>query len=132
MNLVIGGFAQAKIEYVKSTLEIEPVIFDAVLPTVDEIRDSRGGQIIINHLNLWIKNGLCAGKNALELEREIINIAESCHDIIIVSDEVGSGVVPLDEFERNYRETTGRILTKLAKRAEGVTRVICGIGQKIK
>ena len=38
----------------------------------------------------------------------------------------------MDTFEREYREQTGRILIELAKEAEEVIRVICGIGQKIK
>ena len=50
----------------------------------------------------------------------------------MISDEIGNGIVPMDAFEREYREQTGRILIELAKEAEEVIRVICGIGQKIK
>ena len=39
---------------------------------------------------------------------------------------------PLDAFEREYREQTGRAEILLAKKADEVVRVICGIGQKIK
>ena len=53
-------------------------------------------------------------------------------DSIVISDEIGNGIVPLDNFEREYRERTGRILVKLAEQADEVVRVICGIGQKIK
>ena len=53
-------------------------------------------------------------------------------DCIIISDEIGNGIVPLDGFEREYRERTGRMLVELADRAEEVIRVICGIGQRIK
>ena len=47
-------------------------------------------------------------------------------------DEIGNGIVPLDAFEREYREQTGRAEILLAKKADEVVRVICGIGQKIK
>ncbi len=53
-------------------------------------------------------------------------------DIVIVTNEIGYGIVPADAFQREYRETTGRICTKLAARAEEVHRVICGIGTRIK
>lgn len=53
-------------------------------------------------------------------------------DAVVVSDEVGSGVVPVDAFERAWRENTGRALCVIASRAEQVTRVICGIGMRIK
>ncbi len=51
---------------------------------------------------------------------------------ILICDEVGCGVVPIDRREREYREYTGRVLTELAKAAGTVVRVYCGIGEKIK
>ena len=51
---------------------------------------------------------------------------------VIISDEIGNGIVPVDAFERDYRERTGRMLITLASQADEVVRVICGIGQKIK
>ena len=53
-------------------------------------------------------------------------------DCIIICDEIGNGIVPMDPFERVYRERTGRILISLAENAEEVERIICGIPQKIK
>ena len=53
-------------------------------------------------------------------------------DAVIVCDEIGLGIVPLDPFERRWREETGRALCLLAAQAERVTRVWCGIGQVIK
>ena len=53
-------------------------------------------------------------------------------ECFIISDEIGNGIVPMDAFEREYRERTGRILVDLANKAEEVERVICGLGQKIK
>lgn len=52
--------------------------------------------------------------------------------IIIVTNELGYGVVPIDPFDREYRETTGRICTCLAAKAEEVIRVVCGIGMILK
>ncbi|MCI9019059.1 MAG: cobinamide kinase, partial [Lachnospiraceae bacterium] len=53
-------------------------------------------------------------------------------EAVIVVNELGSGVVPIDAFDRNYRETTGRICCELAKKAREVHRVVCGIGMVIK
>ena len=52
--------------------------------------------------------------------------------VILVSDEVGYGVVPIDAFDRAYRESVGRICTELAAFCSKVTRVVCGIGTVIK
>ena len=50
----------------------------------------------------------------------------------IICDEVGNGIVPMDAFEREYRERLGRFLIEVAKRADRVERIMCGIGQRIK
>ena len=52
--------------------------------------------------------------------------------LILVSDEIGCGIVPVDPFDRQYREMTGRVCTQLAACAEEVYRVVCGIGMRIK
>ena len=41
-------------------------------------------------------------------------------------------IVPLDSFEREYRERLGRLLCEIAAKAERVERIVCGIGQRIK
>ena len=51
---------------------------------------------------------------------------------VIISEEIGSGIVPMDEFSRAWREETGRILCRLAAQADQVWRVVGGIGQRIK
>lgn len=51
---------------------------------------------------------------------------------VITADEIGCGVVPVDAFEREYRETDGRICQRIAAAADQVYRVICGIETRIK
>lgn len=52
--------------------------------------------------------------------------------IILVSDEIGYGLVPIDADDRCYREQVGRICTELAAFSDEVVRVVMGIGTKIK
>lgn len=77
------------------------------------------------------------------LTREILKNGGDCQqfarkllaenpDAVVVCDEIGLGIVPLDRFERHWREETGRALCILAAEARRVTRVFCGIGQVIK
>ena len=53
-------------------------------------------------------------------------------DILIISDEIGYGLVPLDPFEREWREQTGRVCCEIAARADMVLRVTAGIPLVIK
>lgn len=75
-------------------------------------------------------------RKEMQKEKDVSELAEQlirCNpDVILVSDEVGYGVVPIDVFDRAYREAVGRICTKLAAYSSEVTRVVCGIGMVIK
>lgn len=50
----------------------------------------------------------------------------------IVCNEVGGGVVPMDAFEREWREYTGRLCCDIAAQADQVYRMYCGIATCIK
>ncbi|MCM1122487.1 MAG: bifunctional adenosylcobinamide kinase/adenosylcobinamide-phosphate guanylyltransferase [Eubacterium sp.] len=126
MRLVIGGYAQGKLEYVLQKYHLqEDAVWDAGL-----CADKTGmGTVVINHLHSWVRQRLLEGGIP---EEEIWTLVGQFDDCIVISDEVGNGIVPVDPMEREYRERLGRILIQLADRAEGVERVICGIGQTIK
>ena len=53
-------------------------------------------------------------------------------EICIVTNELGYGVVPIEPFDREWREKTGRICAELAAKADSGTRVVCGIGILLK
>ena len=83
----------------------------------------------MDHFHLFVRRWLEAGRTAEELTGKIL---ENKKDMIIICDEIGCGLVPVDAFEREYRETAGRICTALAERSSRVDRVVCGIGIRIK
>lgn len=126
MKLVIGGTGQGKRAYVLQGLNEQLMqVWDGELPEADETEQT----IVIDHLHLWIRKRLEAhGEPETELEAWLASHGNS----ILISDEIGNGIVPIDAFERAYRERTGRILVNLAGKAEQVVRVFCGIGQRLK
>jgi len=127
MKLIIGGYAQGKLNYVLQKVDAEAsMILDGEILEDIEIQ---GKKVIINHFHNWVKSSILEGKCP---EEEILLFLKKCPDCTIISDEIGNGIVPMEAWEREYRERTGRLLVKLAARAEKVERVICGIGQKIK
>lgn len=127
MKLVIGGYAQGKLRYAVQRYGLETCrIWDAELPKKD---GGQGEIILVNHLQEWIKRRISENQCP---EDEICAFLKKHPNCVLISDEIGNGIVPIEAFEREYRERTGRILVELAKEAEEVVRVICGIGQKIK
>ena len=130
MELYICGYAQGKLGYIMSQHNSVKV-FDNIEDFMKAGASLDGGRIL-NGLHLIIKRLLDGGCNAEDVERKIMQLAEDAPDAIIICNEIGCGIVPLDKTERLYRELTGRILVKLASKAEKVVRITCGIPQRIK
>ena len=51
---------------------------------------------------------------------------------IVITNELGCGIVPQSAWERRYREGAGRAAVRLAKTSGAVYRVVCGIATQIK
>ena len=115
MILIIGGSFQGKYQYAMDLCKKEDMEAD-----------------IWDHLHESIRSMLLQGKKRSEILEEIEKRYKYNSDLIIICDEVGAGIVPLEKEERIYREEVGRICCALAKKASRVIRVICGIGTEIK
>ncbi len=123
MIFIIGGAFSGKSEYVKGRFSLDALnCADASLKTLESAA-------AIKNFHLFVKDALVEKR---DIYSEIDVILKSNPDIVIISNEVGSGVVPIDKFEREYREAVGRVHCYLAKKAEEVVRVVCGIGQTLK
>lgn len=132
MKLVIGGRAQGKLNYVLQHMTDENYqIYDGVFPDEGELFNltKKNEWLIVNRFHKWINKELKENRNP---EEELEAFLKKGVRFVIISDEIGNGIVPVDAFERDYREKTGRMLITLASQADEVVRVICGIGQKIK
>ena len=138
MDLIIGGYEQNKVEYAKK--EYSDAILYEKLDTkriiINLKEENSAKNIIINNLQLVIKEFLSAGMKPEEVWQEIINrmfkLEEHGANLILISDEIGSGIVPMDAFDREWREATGRILCRLAEQAQKVVRIVMGLPQIIK
>ncbi len=53
-------------------------------------------------------------------------------DAIVIMDEIGSGIIPLEKSERLWREQTGRAGCRIAERSDTVVRICCGLLEIIK
>ena len=102
MELVVGGKAQGKLEYVIGLYGSDVKIIDNLQDIIREKMD----------------------------ENAVYDMISA--DCVVICDEIGCGLVPIDKFEREYRDLVGKICCKLAREAVKVHRVICGIGTVIK
>ena len=130
MDLLIGGRAQGKLAL---ALQRHPDI--SVLDenaSLTKLKNQKQECWIWNHFHLFVKARLAEGMDVQNLREFVLGILEECPNVIIISDEIGNGIVPMVKEERLWREETGRLLCKIAEHAENVERVICGIPVKIK
>ena len=63
---------------------------------------------------------------------ELLNITSQFENTIIVSNELGLGLVPSYPLGRYFREIAGKMNQTVAKRADEVYFVVSGIPMKIK
>ena len=78
------------------------------------------------------KYGVSMVVDVISTWEKIVSLLCESEDCYVIMDEIGNGIIPLDRFERNYREQAGIFGCYLARRADEVIRVICGIGNRIK
>ena len=124
MRIITGGAFQGKRAFAE---KLYPGVewTDGGRCALDEIRTCRAVYGFHEFVKRWIKQG----KSWEELASLML---EENRDLILICDEIGCGLVPVDAFEREYRESTGRVMNALAEQAERVDRVVCGIGRRIK
>lgn len=129
MKMIIGGAFQGQLEWAKShfrdhDFEIkENEWIDGRTCEPEEIFCCKG----IYDFHEYIRRRMERKEEFRSAE-----LTRKNPDLIIVTNEIGYGLVPVDAFEREYRERTGRICTELAAASDLVVRVVMGIGTAIK
>lgn len=89
--------------------------------------------VLIDCATLWLTNHLLA---EAELETEIVNLLASLADcpapVVVVSNEVGWGIVPENALARAFRDHQGRLNQRLAAQAGLVVGVMAGLPMVLK
>ena len=124
MKMIIGGAFQGK-TLLANKIYPEIVWVNGADSDWEMIASAQG----ILSFHEFIRKEMQTGNDVSELAERLIQVNPQ---VVLVSDEVGYGVVPIDAFDRAYREAVGRVCTKLAAYSTQVTRVVCGIGTVIK
>ena len=120
MKLYIGGLGHGQEVLAEKETGIKPVKC-----TAEDALSAKA----IDQFEEIIREIVKEGKDAIEFANKLL---KENPDVIVVSNEIGYGIHPLEREDRVWREQTGRALCILAAGAEEVIRVSCGIGQKIK
>lgn len=123
MILIIGGTSQGKREYARSLGAAE------ICGGADVSLDRPWEYPCISDFQLLVKRQLEAGKDPVSEAEMMINRNP---DMMIISTEIGCGIVPMEKSERLWREAVGKVCCLLAKKSDRVVRLVCGIPAVIK
>lgn len=93
--------------------------------------------ILVDCLTLWISNCLQQDvwpreRDALLAEIEVQQKSDNGPTLIFVSNEVGSGIVPLGQLTRDFVDASGWLHQALAQRFDSVTLVVAGLPLPLK
>lgn len=113
MTLIIGSAASGKRSYAASLGYTAADMSDAVLD---------GRPVVYNLQDLVARDPM--GSEAL--------LPALLDKQVVICNEVGSGVIPDNRQDRMAREQTGRLCVLLARRAQRVVRMVCGMPTVLK
>jgi adenosylcobinamide kinase/adenosylcobinamide-phosphate guanylyltransferase len=106
------------------------------LPETILENNNRADVILIDCLTLWVSNLLMETRDEKKIEEAISQLIDALEKatcpVVLVSNEVGSGIVPENLLARQYRDIIGLANQAVAKTADKVIWMVAGIAATIK
>jgi adenosylcobinamide kinase / adenosylcobinamide-phosphate guanylyltransferase len=87
--------------------------------------------VMVDCLTLWLTNAMFARRED-EIERLLAALPTLPGRILLVSNEVGWGIVPENALARRFRDEQGRLNQRIAALADQVTLVAAGLPLRLK
>jgi adenosylcobinamide kinase / adenosylcobinamide-phosphate guanylyltransferase len=111
----------------------EPLELPKVLAEHEIVCD----MIVVDCLTIFVANLMEAeGKNSAAIDRRIEGLCEALRtvqcNVVLVSNEVGSGVHPVSPLGRAYRDLLGEINQRIARVADDVVLMVAGLPLALK
>ena len=107
---------------------------DAPLDLVGALRAVPDGcPVLVDCLTLWLTNHMLAdGEVAVECSRLADTLSRPRGPWVVVSNEVGLGIVPDNALARHFRDAAGRLNQQVASVADTVLMMVAGLPLKVK
>ena len=124
MILIIGGAYQGKLDFVKQTWNLEDR--DVYTCSGAEIDFSRRCVYRLEEFSYACLRSGVEPKAYMQANREL------WQDSILICQDIFCGVVPMKAENRAWRQATGRLCQYLSGEADQVSRIFCGLEQRLK
>lgn len=95
--------------------------------------DGQGRARLVDCLTLWLSNLMEAGADwQAEAAKLADCLAAQTDPVVLVTNEVGTGIVPANALARAFRDAAGLLNQQIATVADEVTLAVCGLPLKVK
>ena len=93
----------------------------------------QGHVALLDCATLWLTNELLSGADITARSQTLLNALTAClAPVVVVSNEVGWGIVPENALAREFRDHQGRLNQQIAARADLVVGVMAGLPMVLK
>ncbi|AMJ62631.1 bifunctional adenosylcobinamide kinase/adenosylcobinamide-phosphate guanylyltransferase [Bosea sp. PAMC 26642] len=125
---------QARIAEHRARRSQDWITIDAPLALPEAIRSVPVGQpILVDCLTLWLTNLILAEHDTAAAATELVAAYEAAAGpVVLVSNEVGLGIVPDNALARRFRDEAGRLHQRLATQADRVVFMVAGLAMQVK
>ena len=106
---------------------------EAPMDLVGALVASDGMPRLVDCLTLWLSNMMLAGVDwQAQTDRLIACLAVQNAPVVLVTNEVGGGIVPENALARAFRDAAGRVNQNVAAVADDVILAVCGLPMRVK
>lgn len=107
---------------------------EAPLDVAGALADAGPGEaVLLDCATMWLTNVILGEHDLAAAEAELLQGLRACRaPVVIVSNEIGMGVVPDNALSRRFREAQGRLNQRLAGEATQVVAVMAGLPLALK
>lgn len=94
--------------------------------------DGQGARLV-DCLTLWLTNLMLAERDwQAEAQALVAALADQGDPVVLVTNEVGAGIVPENALARAFRDNAGFVNQMVAAAADEVILAVCGLPMKVK
>lgn len=107
---------------------------EAPLDTDSALASAGADEVVLfDCATLWLTNHMLAGSDLHARASHLLATVTACAaPVVIVSNEVGAGIVPENKLARDFRQAQGQLNQQLAAAADTVVTVIAGLPLALK
>jgi len=105
---------------------------EAPLDLADALRDAGDAPVLVDCLTLWLSNLMLGGADLAGAEAALDAALGRAAPTVLVSNEVGLGIVPDNALARRFRDHAGQLHQRIAACAGRVVLMVAGLPLLVK